>query len=280
MGNKRCVFKRAPMIDISRANNDLYYRYKMPRVVVKLEGKTGGQKTVIVNLADIAQSLKREPAYILKFISYELATQSKVDGSKHVVNGKHECQKIQDLVYDFIDAFVMCPACDNPETFYFDENGLGMECLACGTKSRMNPSKLNAVILRDVEKRVTVRTDSYFSTDCEDELQRLLQEDDPSEAVCRLLRDSGQSDEQIMMRLLSIDTHILRRCRVLPRLIPSKTVLASVEEAAEGSICEHLEMLEKEGLFKRSELFKYFTKPQSRKRSPELKKEINDYFSQ
>lgn len=40
-------------------NEDPTYRYKMPRVVAKIEGRGNGIKTVIVNMADIATAINR-----------------------------------------------------------------------------------------------------------------------------------------------------------------------------------------------------------------------------
>lgn len=277
------------MIDIGRSNNDLYYRYKMPRVIVKQEGKTGGIKTVVVNLADIASSLKRSPSHILKYISYELATQSKVDGNRYVVNGKHDPSRIQTLIYDFIDAFVMCPSCGNPETFYLDENGLTMECLACGEKSRMRNSKLSSVIMKDVDRNASAHTNSYFPSEAGGkvcgELRELLESnDDKTEEIYRVIKDSGMSSEEAMMKLLSFGYDLFRKCKGITKHISSKTILSAFEDfiegKKEGELGRWLRMFEEEGVFRKSELFKYFMKPQvNRKRSPQLKKEVNEYFS-
>lgn len=279
------------MIDISRSNHDAYYRYKMPRLVVKHEGKVGGIKTVIVNLPDIASSLKRPPLYILKYISYELATQSKVDNSKYTINGKHEVSRVQELVYDFIDTYVMCSFCDNPETFYVDEGGLSMECLACGRRTSVRSSKLSSVILRDVEKSGSTRSDSYFCTETgvesrsDDEVRRILEQPgDRSREVCDLLRSSNVSDEGIVERLLWTGEGVFGKCNRICEYIPTKTVLGTFERfiesnRKEGEVQKYLKALEESGVFRRSELFKYFTKPQGNKRSPELKKEVSEYFS-
>lgn len=278
------------MIDISRTNNDFYYRYKMPKAVIKLEGKAGNTRTVIVNLEEIGSSLKRPPLYILKFMSYELATRIDVVKSRYAVNGRYDSSRIQELIYDFIDRFVMCPFCNNPETFYVNNDGLSMECLACGKRSGVKASKLSGVILKDVEKNSPGHDDTYFNPvgpeddEYRDNIKRLMEsDDDRSEDIMNLLRDYGLSDENIAKEILMSDGGI-KKCKNISDFIPPKALLSSVEEIAENgkekNIQKYLRMLEEEKIFKRSELFKYFTRPQgNKKRSPEFKKEISEYFS-
>ena len=51
------------MLNISgtRVVEDINFRYKMPRMIAKTEGRGNGIKTVIPNMADIARSLGRPP---------------------------------------------------------------------------------------------------------------------------------------------------------------------------------------------------------------------------
>ncbi|AFM98657.1 translation initiation factor IF-2 subunit beta [Encephalitozoon hellem ATCC 50504] len=279
------------MIDISRTNNDLYYRYKMPKAVIKVEGKAGNTRTVIVNLEEIGSSLKRSPLYILKFMSYELATRIDAGKGRYAVNGRYECSRIQDLIYDFIDGFVMCSFCNNPETFYVNNGGLFMECLACGKRSGVKASKLSGTILKDVEKNSFERDDTYLSaagmedSEYKDDIRRLMESDcDRSEDVVNLLKDHGLSDEKIAKEVLMFDGGI-KKCKKITEFISPRAFLSSVEEIVEDGgekkkIQEYLRMLEEEKMFKRSELFKYFTRPQgNKKRSPEFKKEVSEYFS-
>lgn len=51
----------AKNVNINRGVNDPYYRYKMPRIIAKVEGKGNGIKTVVSNMSDIAKALERPP---------------------------------------------------------------------------------------------------------------------------------------------------------------------------------------------------------------------------
>lgn len=50
-------------------------RYKMPRVIGKVEGRGNGIKTVIFNVTDLSLALKRDPGEVCKFFGTELGAQ-------------------------------------------------------------------------------------------------------------------------------------------------------------------------------------------------------------
>uniref|UniRef100_A0A8D0Q0P1 Eukaryotic translation initiation factor 5 n=1 Tax=Sus scrofa TaxID=9823 RepID=A0A8D0Q0P1_PIG len=47
-------------VNVNRSMSDQFYRYKMPRLIAKVEGKGNGIKTVIVNMVDGAKALNRK----------------------------------------------------------------------------------------------------------------------------------------------------------------------------------------------------------------------------
>jgi translation initiation factor 5 len=105
-------------VNIRRDVKDSFYRYKMPKLLSKIEGKGNGIKTVIPNMSDIAKSLHRPPTYPTKYFGTELGAQVKFeeDKDRYIVNGAHDAPKLQALLDGFIQKFVLCGSCSNPET--------------------------------------------------------------------------------------------------------------------------------------------------------------------
>lgn len=114
---------------------DAFFRYKMPDIQVKIEGRGNGIKTIIPNMADIGAALKRDPAYPTKYFSTELGALSQWDDKRNVgvVNGEHSKETLTKLLADFINRYVLCPQCKLPETDLKVKNGQIMaKCKACG----------------------------------------------------------------------------------------------------------------------------------------------------
>lgn len=121
------------LIPILKNTKDPHYRYKMPKLTAKVEGSGNGIKTVITNMIQIAKSLDRPPSYPLKYFGCELGAQVTMNLDIFVVNGSHDPEKLQQLLYGFIKKFVLCTKCTNPETVLtIANNKIGQKCLACG----------------------------------------------------------------------------------------------------------------------------------------------------
>lgn len=155
-------------VNIPRDVTDAFYRYKMPVLVAKVEGRGNGIKTVIVNMADIAKSLARPPSYPTKFFGFELGSITTIeqDNDKYIVNGKHDQPKLAQVLDDFIEKFVLCKKCQrNPETYMVIKGGMiSLKCKACGGSTPVDMRhKLCTFILKNPppadkdEKRVKKR---------------------------------------------------------------------------------------------------------------------------
>jgi translation initiation factor 5 len=144
-------------VNIRRDVTDPFYRYKMERIQSKIEGKGNGIKTVIVNLSSVAQSLARPGAYVIKYFGFELGAQTNTNPSddRWIINGAHEAAKLQDYLDGFINKFVLCKKCKNPETDVVIKDGrILLDCKACGQRSDVDLRlKLSGFILKNQPKK-------------------------------------------------------------------------------------------------------------------------------
>jgi len=144
-------------INIRSDVKDPFYRYKMERLQSKIEGKGNGIKTVIVNLSSVAQSLARPGAYVIKYFGFELGAQTNTNPAddRWIINGAHEASKLQDYLDGFINKFVLCKKCKNPETDVVIKDGrILLDCKACGQRSDVDLRlKLSGFILKNQPKK-------------------------------------------------------------------------------------------------------------------------------
>lgn len=147
------------IINIS-GSTDPFFRYKMPSIQVKHEGKGNGVKTVLKNLKDVSKSLNREPSDVLQYIASELSVLSLQKQDDMIVNGTFAPQIIQKIIQRFITTHVLCDTCNNPETSFEripgknkrDEGQLCKRCQACGTR--------NPVVVHKINRRILSRCDN------------------------------------------------------------------------------------------------------------------------
>lgn len=143
-------------INVNRSVADPFYRYKMPKLSAKVEGKGNGIKTVITNMSDIAKALERPPMYPTKYFGCELGAQTNFDAKneRYIVNGEHDANKLQDILDGFIKKFVLCKSCENPETqFFVRKNCIKSKCKACGCQFDIDlKHKLSTFIMKNPPK--------------------------------------------------------------------------------------------------------------------------------
>ncbi|XP_002977579.2 probable eukaryotic translation initiation factor 5-1 [Selaginella moellendorffii] len=122
----------------------------MPKLVTKIHGRGNGIKTNIVNIVEVAKALARSPAHVTKFFGCELGAQSSFDNKTHtsIVNGAHETQKLCDLLDRFIEKYVQCYKCGNPETDIVLDKMISLKCAACGHLSHMDPLDSNKAMMK------------------------------------------------------------------------------------------------------------------------------------
>ncbi|KAL5534719.1 hypothetical protein ACEPAG_1183 [Sanghuangporus baumii] len=147
----------AKVVNIRRDVDDKFYRYRMPVLLTKIEGKGNGIKTVVPNMSDIARALSRPPTYPTKFFGCELGAQTTFDekGDRYIVNGAHDATRLRELLDQFIDKFVLCGECKNPETDLIITKGdiIIRDCKACGQRTTVDMRhKLTTFIIKNPPK--------------------------------------------------------------------------------------------------------------------------------
>lgn len=135
-------------------SDDAFYRYKMPKMITKIEGRGNGIKTNVVNMVDIAKALARPASYTTKYFGCELGAQSKFDEKTGIslVNGAHDTPKLAGLLENFIKKYVQCYGCGNPETeiIITKTQMINLKCAACGFVSDVDMrDKLTTYILKN-----------------------------------------------------------------------------------------------------------------------------------
>lgn len=174
------------MIPVDRTSNDPFYRYQMPPLQIAHESS----RTVLVNLEQVAKALYRDPFHILKYMGMGLGCTQVKDGTRYALNGNFEGRRLQSFVYDFIDAFVLCRACGNPETRFVDSDGLRRSCNSCGAVVVQDAHRLNNIIAKDVERSVNQDT-KYDASNGASIADLLREDDDVSDKLYSLFRQEN-----------------------------------------------------------------------------------------
>ncbi|KAJ1550619.1 hypothetical protein HK096_005948 [Nowakowskiella sp. JEL0078] len=126
-------------LNIPRDVKDIFYRYKMPKIIAKIEGRGNGIKTVIPNMTDVAKALDRPATYTTKYFGTDLGALSSCDDKKdrYLVNGAFDAERLQTSLDGFITRFVLCGSCRNPETdlSITKDERIFRVCKACGART-------------------------------------------------------------------------------------------------------------------------------------------------
>ena len=107
-------------------------RFETPKV----KGHVEGNKTIIVNFFQMADTLNRKPEHLLKYLQRELATPGHFEDKRLVFGRKLGSGMINEKIAKYTHDFVLCEKCGKPDTQVINENGkLLKKCMACGQKT-------------------------------------------------------------------------------------------------------------------------------------------------
>jgi len=106
-------------------------RFNIP----KARGHIQGNKTIVSNFVEIANTLRRKPQHLLKYVQRELATPGEIHKTAVIFGTKISASKLNEKIQKYADEFVICKECGKPDT-KLDKDGdiYFVRCQACGAR--------------------------------------------------------------------------------------------------------------------------------------------------
>jgi translation initiation factor 5 len=149
-------------LNINGDTTDPYYRYTMPLLISSKAGKGNGCFTIIDNLQSVTGSFNHPASIVFKYMGSVLG--SNTTESKWSMTGHYDDERLIEVLYQYINSFVMCPNCNIPELLPSVDGKkknkkLILTCSACGkseTKSHTCKEELKGIdlILKHLENNV------------------------------------------------------------------------------------------------------------------------------
>ncbi len=133
---------------------DEYYRYQRPEFFITITGKGNKKRTTLINISDICVAINRSLPEVIKYYCYELGTSYKLIESHHTLKGEFTVRVLDEILHKYIQNFVLCKDCNNPDTFYkIRKTKVKKICSACGYVEKLYPdNKLIEYILKEKKK--------------------------------------------------------------------------------------------------------------------------------
>lgn len=106
-------------------------RFEIPKVIGHLQGN----RTIISNFSQIADSLGRPVQHMLKYVLKELAAPGNLTNSALMIGAKVAASRINQKIRQYANEFVLCSECGKPDTKMEKEGHVTyIRCTACGDK--------------------------------------------------------------------------------------------------------------------------------------------------
>ncbi|MDG6242946.1 MAG: translation initiation factor IF-2 subunit beta [Methanolobus sp.] len=138
-------------------------RFVIPEPKIMVEGKT----TILDNFNNIADVLNRSPDHLMKYLTREMGTAGKIEGSRAIFQGRFSKEQIQSNIGAYVEEFVMCSECGRPDTQLVKmDRIIVLKCAACGAHRPVKKRRATAPVKQDsVEegKEYDVRIDAVGS---------------------------------------------------------------------------------------------------------------------
>ena len=108
-------------------------RFEIP----KFEYFTEGNKTIIKNFKAVSERIRREPQFISKYLSKELAVPLEIRGERLVLQRRLMGNILNKKLEEFVLKYVICKECKRPDT-HIEEVGhrsRNLVCESCGARA-------------------------------------------------------------------------------------------------------------------------------------------------
>jgi translation initiation factor 5 len=119
-------------------SDDPFYRYKRPNFEVEyIKGK---RQTIIKNIDQLSKKIDRDQSLLAKYFAKSFSTSAKINKKQFLeINAIVSIEKLDESLQNFIDRYILCPSCDNPETTISQKNdNIVFNCSACGGITILN----------------------------------------------------------------------------------------------------------------------------------------------
>ena len=106
-------------------------RFEIPNVRGRLEGN----KTLVTNFTQIADTLGRNPNHLLKYVLKEVASPGEFRKQTAIFGSKVPASKINEKIQQYADEFVFCKECGKPDTKMTKDGDIYyIKCQVCGAR--------------------------------------------------------------------------------------------------------------------------------------------------
>lgn len=120
------AYEKVKTVDTSNGE-----RFEIPKV----KGQVQGKNTIITNITEIANHIRRPVEHLAKFLLKELASSGKMDQGRLILNTRLNSSRVNEKIELYVREFVLCHECKKPDTEVISEKGIKFKhCLACGAK--------------------------------------------------------------------------------------------------------------------------------------------------
>jgi translation initiation factor 2 subunit 2 len=99
-------------------------------VIPNVDALVQGNKTIIKNIAAIADKARRKADEIGRYMSKELSVPISVEDQRLIVNSKFNAPDLDKIIKRYFSTYVICKECSKPDT-HLDSSGRGMFTLVC-----------------------------------------------------------------------------------------------------------------------------------------------------